>query len=423
MFCPNCGSQCPDRATFCAKCGARVATDAQYAPDSGSYTNYAQQPAKKKRSKLPVAIVSVVIIALVVFFAGMGLGLIPRFWETHSEENTTAENPYIDEKHGEPLDDLAGMTENEAVKALEDAGFKLGEVKTVYSLGDDSNGKVHHTDPIAGTKLADDAPVDLVFVKKVDGNEAREYAKNAIKLSNRLKDDPTFLDGKWIASFKENNDNFGNNCDAHKEVPDGILITIANVDTASENFDVTEIENVPLHWHDNDTSKPRHYDKSKDDDKFSTLADVSDKGNDIVFKLSEDTRFFNYRFDGASWYTKLERSEQPANSSASKPSSKDDKETVHTLMFGVAFYMATDVNLDSEAAVADLIGEDAYAQFETPEGAYQVLADALIESSYLRMTVVEGYDTSGNNVDRGEDYVLSRAESGESENSEESSEQ
>ena len=52
MKCNKCGAEHPSYAKFCAKCGARVATDAQYAPDSGSYTNYAQQPAKKKRSFL-----------------------------------------------------------------------------------------------------------------------------------------------------------------------------------------------------------------------------------------------------------------------------------------------------------------------------------------------------------------------------------
>lgn len=87
MFCTKCGTQLPDGSKFCGICGASLAapasatgyTSASAQMPASSYPAYAVAPAvaKKRTSKVPIAIAALVVAVLAAGFFTGWFGLVP----------------------------------------------------------------------------------------------------------------------------------------------------------------------------------------------------------------------------------------------------------------------------------------------------------------------------------------------------------
>lgn len=124
MFCRFCGNQEKADASFCSKCGSRIAVDAEsveISPESDTDTTAATAELKKK-PKTPVLVVAIVAVLAVI---GIAIG---------SQSNQTADQAY------EPTD--SSLIEEEPVidKTWVPAGFEWQNdefaVKWVTNEGD-----------------------------------------------------------------------------------------------------------------------------------------------------------------------------------------------------------------------------------------------------------------------------------------------
>ena len=435
MYCPYCGSNVPDGVAFCGNCGSQltapqasnVASQAQqqaysamppaqqYAQGIPQMQQQAQRMAgtvqtaksatrskpKKKGKGIKFAIIAVLVITIGVF-AGIGLGLIPRFWENGSASGegsgASDQSQYIDEKNGTKLKDLSGMSVNEAKQVLEDQEFELGEVITVYSYGIDSQGNVAYTDPVGGAKLKDDAKVNLYVIKPVDVRKAREYAINSFKMSTRIKEDPSYLEGTFTGEYADVDltDDRHSYCDAWNKAPGAVTVVVDKVTPGSGNVDVSKIDNIVLHAHDNN-AQSRHYNSA--DDYFSgTDIQIIDASNQ-VFTIREESNANNWYYDGVYY-----------NGNVAIPTGekdRDGKPVTKNLELAVGFRVNTDVDLNSEESLADLLGDNVTATYGTEEEAYEALAQALRDSSWIEIVVSERYN---NSRERYEIYRLTKSE-------------
>lgn len=132
MFCPKCGKEIPNQATFCPKCGAAVSSAARSAapetPSSAaqgrSATAVKEKPPKKKRGR------KVIIAALLIVAAVL---LLPKLFgapdESPPEEDVPAQDDTIDPAADQTAELLTIIDETEA--ALSDTFDKYAELDPI----------------------------------------------------------------------------------------------------------------------------------------------------------------------------------------------------------------------------------------------------------------------------------------------------
>ena len=145
MFCRNCGTQVDDNQKFCPNCGAALMQD-QGGQNAGTQNpggyeqvkyNIYQQPevqSPKKKSHLPVIIVSIVVGVLVIIAAAAGIFFVLR---NRSGEGSGL--PFSEKKssYTDPIDTLMeGMEKQDGdimLSAFSDGTIEILEEQSGYS--------------------------------------------------------------------------------------------------------------------------------------------------------------------------------------------------------------------------------------------------------------------------------------------------
>ncbi len=393
MQCPNCHTQQPDNINFCGQCGYPLHGSVRpvgAAPTGQSTPQTAGKPVKK-RSKAPVIIGGVLLLAIILVFAGFALGLVPRFWTSpDTKEDEFAE--YVDEANGIEVPDLSGLSESEATYQLEELGFEKQDVvvKYSYAVSDEDAGMVDRTEPAAGTKLKEGSPVNLVVLQLPNINDAKQYASEQNTITAWINDDPDQVIGSWEGEIIVGSDRAESeghsNCDAGKNYP--AKITIDSVDGTVMNADVSCT--ALFHLHDNG-GNARHF--SAADDRYEDVAKYLGYTEGLVMTLDRDHDILDWGVD---------------NATISLPGEAGEMED-HQIAFGLKLYVSNDLEGDDSEVIEELLGDDVAKEFDEEEDAQEALAQALKKKSYLVLEVGQSFGSGWGNK-RAETFRLSRAE-------------
>lgn len=154
MFCPTCGKELSDSASFCSKCGTKIATaavnptaqvtnseqgamqSAQTAvaahapmqPQNVSAQTPAQKPASNKRRNIIIACVIVVVVALVVGIVGYNM------WQADQQKKTEERTAQIQESVDGIMQEANALTVNTGEGA--DRATLLAQYATLQSAKD-----------------------------------------------------------------------------------------------------------------------------------------------------------------------------------------------------------------------------------------------------------------------------------------------
>ena len=430
MVCPQCGANTKPTSRFCPKCGHRLngqpepqgnqgseaqeagtwqeppsnapATPPANTPPTNTPPQYPAASARKKRSKMPMMIVGVVLLGAILIFAGFGLGIVPRFWESQGNGEDGGVQAHVDEENGIPLPNLEGCSESEARKRIEDEGLTAGKTIEHYSFAADSNNadKVMYA-MVDGQKcsysqkLKPNTVVDIVFVRRPNVGETTEYVKSKLQIEQWLKDDPSYFEGTWVydmdlTKLEGTNYERNSNCDASSDNGRTPVLTIKKTMPDITNADVTL--KALMHLHPNEKIG-RHYGAS--DDMYEDVVSYFNvQGSTLVCSYEKDKKVLY-------WGDEKEL--------VDKQGTKDEKKIKYT--FGFGFLTACDVEPDEEG-IKKVMGDDIAREYETEEEAMDAVVKACRRESYLVLSVVQDY-----NGPRTEICKMKKADEGSTTNS------
>ena len=386
MICPQCGANTKPNSRFCPMCGHQFSDQSEPQGHHGNQASSANTPptppvtsAKKTRSKLPLAIACVVLLGGVLVFAGFGIGLVPRFWESKDKIENSGVNGHTDEENGIALPNLEECTESEAFKRIEDAGLKKGKTIEHYTFAADSSSADNVIYAMVdgqmcpySQKLKEGTEVDVVVFRRPDLYKTKQYVDEKLQIDNWMVDDPSYFEGKWVYD-QDLRDHRNSNCDASSDEGRTPVLTI---DKANPNVQSTDVHlQTLLHLHSNDTNS-RHYGAS--DDKYEDVGQYFNYPGDTLvcsFGDFESVRSFYWR----------EKKELVDTSS------KDEAKIQYE--FGVGFAISSDTPTD-EDGLKKLMGDDIAKEYETEEEAMDAVVKAYRDKAHLVLCVTQRYGDS-----------------------------
>ena len=153
MFCPKCGNDCPDNATFCNKCGHKIGERKQQS--AGTPT----QVVKPARS---VPIIPIVAVVAVILVAVLGFGIFGQKKPTPPDSRASPEAPTTEQKTTEDSQKELSVREEQAKRIGPTEKIEITKVE----LKEDTV-KRYVITGTATNKGSEAYDIDLAFAAKV----------------------------------------------------------------------------------------------------------------------------------------------------------------------------------------------------------------------------------------------------------------